>query len=607
MLPSVSRATRIDEILVLPRGAQHRGAQIRHARAAEAPDPQRREAREQRRDPRRLVVAVARDHEQRQRADVLADLGEQREALGVGPLEIFEQHEHRIAQSLHHLAEHAEQAGSRDLHREPRQGRHLAAEQRAQVRQQRAEHARLQRREIHVQREQLEHAAPDVVGGPPARVRLPAHRQHAGAQRPDAQLVEQARLAHAALAADEEHRSPSRARLVERVAEPPQLLVAPREARRHEVAVPRRRDLTRDRRARRGGDLFHQRRRVGLAARGRLAERPADGRAQRRRQRREVRLRAEHPGDHLRRLAAGLEGPAPAQHLVRDDADGVEIGRFTRTLSAKQLGGHVRQRPRRLLVARLFPDRGQPEVEHLERGAGLDPRPRAGAGDEEIVRLEVPVHDAAPVQVTQRGEELHEQIHLRCAGRRGREGQQRLGVREQLHGEIRAARGVEPVVEHADDVGVPQRGQDPELLRQRLQIGPRGGRAERDALQRHGPSREPVHAAIDPPHAALPDEIDHLVATIGLRLHRRADLHRRRRRSGVGRADHHQIAHEGPALGAGVHVRVDARHRLRPERSIEQREQEGIVETGHVGGSVHVMGERRGDPSRTLRNGSTTS
>jgi hypothetical protein len=111
----------------------------------------------------------------------------------------------------------------------------------------------------------------------------------------------------------------------------------------------------------------------------------------------------------------------------------------------------------------------------------------------------VAVKDAAPVQVGQRLQELHEQRDLGPYALRAPALQDALRAGQELHGKERALLGVEAEVEHLDDVRVVQRGQHLELVDQgqaQPQARPQGrsidrgrriaGRLARvDALERH--------------------------------------------------------------------------------------------------------------------------
>ena len=127
--------------------------------------------------------------------------------------------------------------------------------------------------------------------------------------------------------------------------------------------------------------------------------------------------------------------------------------------------------------------------------------------------------DAVPVQVRERAEHLHEQVHaqrdrLRRAGLRDR-----AGVLLQVHREIRLAVLVEPVVEDADDVRVPQRGEKAKLLRQQEPLVPAavGGRArdtsrQPETLQGDDSPGESVERPIDRAHSPVAELVDELIA-----------------------------------------------------------------------------------------------
>ncbi len=193
---------------------------------------------------------------------------------------------------------------------------------------------------------------------------------------------------------------------------------------------------------------------------------------------------------------------AASEQLVGDNAKGIQIGSLGNGQPYQDFGRHVCQRAgRRAGGSRvlLAPD-GQAEIQHLH----------LAVGDEDVARLEVAVDDAAPVEIDKRLQYLEQQVDLDGARLVFAGFQNGLSGFDQFHGEERLALVFKAVVEHADDVGMAQRGKQLELLRQRetqvhaVALGhalPLLGRIG-DSFERDGLASEPVGGAIHHAHAA---------------------------------------------------------------------------------------------------------
>ncbi len=100
--------------------------------------------------------------------------------------------------------------------------------------------------------------------------------------------------------------------------------------------------------------------------------------------------------------AAGLERDGAREHLVEDDADGVEVGPRVDGAAERLLGGEVLHRPDEPLGLRgarvaPFPVPGEAEVAELHR---------AVAAEEDVRGLHVAVNDAEAVEVGEGAEDL---------------------------------------------------------------------------------------------------------------------------------------------------------------------------------------------------------
>ena len=106
-----------------------------------------------------------------------------------------------------------------------------------------------------------------------------------------------------------------------------------------------------------------------------------------------------------------VEGHLPGEHLVHDHAERVDVGALVDGLPRRLLGRHVVRRaedhPGLGELARAAADLGHAEVEHLHE-ARVVPL----LDDEDVVRLQVAVDDAARVGRVERGGDLADQMWM---------------------------------------------------------------------------------------------------------------------------------------------------------------------------------------------------
>ncbi len=148
----------------------------------------------------------------------------------------------------------------------------------------------------------------------------------------------------------------------------------------------------------------------------------------------------------------------PGDELVEDDAERVDVAARRGLLAAQALRRDVGRRAAVLVVALIDAER-EPEVEQLgEVHAAV----LAGdAHEEDVVGLEIAVHDAAAVRVADRARDLIEHV----AGDAGRERvlveaiAERRALEELHHQEVAAAL-VDAEVGDRDDVRVRQRARE---------------------------------------------------------------------------------------------------------------------------------------------------
>ncbi len=225
-----------------------------------------------------------------------------------------------------------------------------------------------------------------------------------------------------------------------------------------------------------------------------------------------------HEGVAVERHLAG-------EHLVEDDAEGVDVGAGVDALPRRLLGRHVVRRaedhPRPGELGVRAADLGDAEVEDLHEAVV------APATDEEdVVGLQIAVDDAAPVRGGQGRGDLGRDVEHLVGRHRAAADPIGEGLALQvLHHEVGGAVGELPEVADVDDVGVADG-------RRRLRLANEAAHdllvagdlaaehLHREALVQGGVGREVDHA-----HAALPQHGLHEVAAIDDRPHQGIDGH----------------------------------------------------------------------------------
>jgi hypothetical protein len=226
-----------------------------------------------------------------------------------------------------------------------------------------------------------------VVGAAAGADRLAAHDLDAAHQRVRAQLVEEARLADAALAGDEQAAAAAaEQRLEVRLRRDPVFLAAD-ERRRLQEALAHRGRLGPEGHA--GGlrERRDHRRRRREAHLGSAREQARDDLPQRteRGQALVARLALDHPAQELI-VIFGIKRILAGQQLAGDDPDGVQIAGLARWAAEQDLGRDVAERARDLgpLPLPPVPAHGQPKVQRLDlRRAVL------ASDDQDIGRLNI--------------------------------------------------------------------------------------------------------------------------------------------------------------------------------------------------------------------------
>ena len=122
--------------------------------------------------------------------------------------------------------------------------------------------------------------------------------------------------------------------------------------------------------------------------------------------------------DHLRRRL-GLEGQAPGEQLVEDDADRVEVAARVERIAARLLGAHVLGRAaddagaRDARLLRVGADLREAEVDDLHEVAA-----RAHRLEDDVLGLEIAVDDALVVRFGERRERLAQDVDDAPEGQR---------------------------------------------------------------------------------------------------------------------------------------------------------------------------------------------
>ena len=421
-------------------------------------------------------VGLGRGHDQeRHRRRGPGQVGEQRGALAAGPVGVVEQQHHRTRRPAEQGLDLVLDLDLQRLRVERRRCEVAEVEQLAEVGQDQAEErpGDVGGLGTQVEDQRPERGAPRVVGEPAVADLGAAQDQRAGDQRGRAQLVEQTRLAGAALADDLPDRAGAAPGPVEGLDQPAALGGAPDEPGAAHDAVAQRvalRHRAPGRVAEQAQGLPGAGRAPGRVARQQAADQLGEG-GQLGHLGRDL-GRQVQPGLGRQALAQGLalvgalERVLARQRLERDHAEREQVGRLRRRIAGDHLRCDVADRAG-----------GDRAPAAFEREAEVEDADRA-VGDQHVRRLEVAVEDAAPVQVGERLEQLDQEVDPAGEVALGGGEVDRHRAIEQLHRDERLAAGVEAVVEDADDVGVAERGQDPELL----------GQGEgRDPVARAGP------------------------------------------------------------------------------------------------------------------------
>ncbi|PRQ04694.1 hypothetical protein ENSA5_05430 [Enhygromyxa salina] len=157
-----------------------------------------------------------------------------------------------------------------------------------------------------------------------------------------------------------------------------------------------------------------------------------------------------------RREIVAVEGRLTSEHLVGEDADGVEIAALVDLAARGLLGAHVARgakdhaRAGQDLGGAIGVEQlGDAEVDDLGDLAAVE-APR----HEHVLGLEIAVDDAAVVGVLEPGQDLVEDLAGRLGLPRLAEAGAELLADEQLHDQVLDARLRGPEVGHADAVGV---------------------------------------------------------------------------------------------------------------------------------------------------------
>ncbi len=370
--------------------------------------------------------------------------------------------------------------------------------------------------------------APELKGRSAGCQCLTAQSQHALDQRPAAEFFQQAGLADAALAADQPESAAAVFRVGERLTQLAKLGIPPDETRRLQETLADGVAFFGHRDASRGAQVSDHGVGVLIAIQRVLRQQPGDDLGQRggrggveqddlaghggrhqREQRGEVRLGFQHAADQVAH-GVGAERMLADQQLERHHADGVEVAGFGRRIALKHFGRHVRQRPGGSVAG---DGQGFGQVERQAEIEDADVRLTVFQHHRDVIRLEVAVDHAATVQICQRLQGLQQQVDLdgerliapRLNGRAGRV--------QQVHRQKGLPVGVEAVIQHADHVGVAQRGEGLEFLRQREAavggvVEDAGGELKliaggEDALEGDFSSGEAIQRPVDRAHAAV--------------------------------------------------------------------------------------------------------
>ena len=212
----------------------------------------------------------------------------------------------------------------------------------------------------------------------------------------------------------------------------------------------------------------------------------------------------------------GVERQLAGEQLVGDDAERVDVALRVDVLHRELLRAHVRRRTehdaeRRQLGIATAGALGDAEIEHLD-----EVRCSSGRGDDDVVRLEIAMDDAAVVRLLEGAADLtQDQIHsLRKQRAVLQDLSERLAA-QKLHGDEQIPVVGLPEVEELDGVGVLELSDRAALALEPLRVLiARRDIGEQD-LDRDlaADSAQDLLGQIDPAHTALGDQAVDLVAT----------------------------------------------------------------------------------------------
>mmetsp|Transcript_94281 Transcript_94281/g.224485 ORF Transcript_94281/g.224485 Transcript_94281/m.224485 type:complete len:237 (+) Transcript_94281:776-1486(+) len=183
------------------------------------------------------------------------------------------------------------------------------------------------------------------------------------------------------------------------------------------------------------------------------------------------------------------KGHGAAHQVVHDDATSPDVAAVG-VLPVQNLRGHVGQRAHLVRHHGSGPEgAGQAKVRDLQQRLGED----VGGGDQDVLRLEIPVADEVPVEVEHSSKHLKKRHSclLLCEASPTPDAVQQGASGADLHDEAQKLIILEDLIEH-DDVRVIHRLHDLNLLLQHVQLllhplnGDKLGRALRLGRQHIG-------------------------------------------------------------------------------------------------------------------------
>ena len=219
---------------------------------------------------------------------------------------------------------------------------------------------------------------------------------------------------------------------------------------------------------------------------------------------REIRRRVvQQPRNDLLRRRAGEELCA-CEHLVEQAAEREHVGAAVDALAGDLLGRHVSERAEHDSLRR--PRDGRPigpgDVEPLQREAEVENLDVAVAGQEDVLGLEIPVHDPLGVRGRQAvGDGGGDVDGFAPRQRSLRDPLAQVAAFEQLHHGERDAVGDGKLVDR-QNAGMAQRGDRPRFGLEARAHGRIGGDVRRHHLQCHFPAEPGISCPIDDAHAA---------------------------------------------------------------------------------------------------------